>query len=57
MKDAINISCCNCENFTVSGERKGYCLKDKKNVNLFWFCKDFEEDEFIRDMKQDKNYK
>ncbi|MCU9808347.1 hypothetical protein LEQ06_09325 [Paraclostridium sp. AKS46] len=57
MKDTINISCCSCENFAVSGEWRAYCLKDKKNIDLFGFCKDFEEDKFIRHMKQDENYK
>lgn len=57
MKDKINISCCSCENFAISREWIAYCLKDKKNVNLFGFCKYFKEDEFIRGMKQDKNYK
>ncbi|CEP50295.1 Uncharacterised protein [[Clostridium] sordellii] len=51
MKVKLDVSCCNCENFAVSGEGKEYCLKDKKNIDLFGFCKKFKEDEFIKYIK------
>ncbi|CEK34337.1 hypothetical protein UMC2_35481 [[Clostridium] sordellii] len=46
----LDISCCNCENFTISNN-KPYCLKCKINVGTYDFCNKFEEDEFIKDIK------
>ena len=49
----LDISCCNCEKFTVRNGRS-YCLKIKINVDTYGFCNEFEEDEFIKEIKLNK---